>query len=66
MDCINKETAEFLLTLLEMVEDASPQDIKDICISGGSDCEIDPEKIKENARLARDFINSHLKCEGNI
>ena len=61
--CIDNETAEFLLTLLEIVEDASPQDIKDVCISGGSDCEIDPAKIKENARHARDFINNMQRCE---
>lgn len=64
MACISQETAEFLLTLLEMIEDASPQDIKDICLSGGSDCEIDPTSIKENARRARDFLNSQQRCEG--
>ncbi len=61
--CIDRETSEFLLTLLEMMEDASPQDIKEICISGGSDCEIDTDQIREKVRHARDFINSMQRCE---
>ncbi len=60
--CIDKETLEFLETLLDMVADAGPEGVQDICARGNSECNVDSANFQSEIEKARAALKS-MRCE---
>jgi len=59
--CIDRETVEFLKTLLEMIEDAGPSGVQEICSRGNSECNVDETNFQSQINKAKAAIES-LVC----
>jgi hypothetical protein len=55
------ETKDFLLTLLDIIEDIGPSGVQKLCLEGGSECSIENGKFKEQLNKARDAIKK-MEC----
>jgi len=62
-ECFDKDTKDFLLTLLDMIQDVGPEGVKEICARGDSECEIDQGRFDSQITKARNIIEG-LGCEG--
>lgn len=60
-ECIDKDTLEFLKILLDMVEDAGPEGVQEICARGNSECIIDQDNFQSQIAKAKAAIES-LGC----
>jgi hypothetical protein len=62
-ECIDRETLEFLKTLLDMVSDAGPEGVQEICSRGNSECTIDQANFQSQVSKALAAIEG-MACDG--
>ena len=62
-ECIDRETLEFLKTLLDMVSDAGPEGVQEICARGNSECQIDQANFHAQISKAIAAIEG-MACNG--
>lgn len=63
MQCIDKDTLEFMRTLLDMVSDVGPSGIQEICARGNSECDIDEGNFQAQISKARAALEG-MACDG--
>ena len=56
------ETKDFLLTLLDIIEDIGPSGVQKLCLEGGSECSIENGKFKDQLSKAREVIGK-MECQ---
>jgi hypothetical protein len=61
-NCIDRDTLEFLKTLLDMVSDAGPAGVQEICARGNSECEIDQSNFQSQISKAQAALEG-MACE---
>ena len=61
-ECIDRDTLEFLKTLLDMVSDVGPEGVQEICARGNSECQIDSANFQSQVAKALAAIEG-MGCE---
>ena len=61
-NCIDRDTLDFLQTLLDMVSDVGPEGVQEICARGNSECTIDQANFQSQIAKALAAIKG-MGCE---
>ena len=62
-ECIDRDTLEFLKTLLDMISDVGPEGVQEICARGNSECVINSADFQSQVAKALAAIEG-MGCDG--